>query len=69
MCICVSIFCIKGETNSWRERGRDMEKLGGYLLTMLTMATSEGRLERGLSLPLFTLPKYLNLMQEHTLIL
>ena len=69
MCICISIFCIKGETKSWRERGRDMEKLDGYLLTVLTMATSEGRLERGLSLPIYTLQEYLNLMQEHTLIL
>ena len=45
-----------------------MEKLDGYLLTMLTMATSEGRLERGLSLPVYTLQNYLNLMQEHLLI-
>ena len=46
-----------------------MEKLDGYLLTVLTMATSEDRLERGLSLPIYTLQEYLNLMQEHTLIL
>lgn len=54
MCVYVSIFCIEGETNSWRESGREMEKLDGYLPTLLTMVTSEGRLEGGLSHPVYT---------------